>query len=193
MSGGGDAGLVEGHMELARFLARRMWRRVGGRVELDDLVSVAYVGLVKAAASFRPDAGAQFRTWAWRRIGGEMVDYLRAQDPLKRGHRKEAGGLQATCQFDDEDAEEPGGRLSDVPSRFASPLEAAERREAAELLARYPTRKPRDRRILAAYYLEGAGQRDVAARFGCTESRVSQVVKAELAKVRRHIGAEEAV
>ena len=64
-----DAGLrdelVEAHLGLAEYLARRF----GNRGEpLDDLVQVASVGLLKAVDRFDPGRGVEFSTYATHTI-----------------------------------------------------------------------------------------------------------------------------
>lgn len=66
--------LVERFLPLARKLARRYWRR---REQLDDLVQVAAVGLVKAIDRFDHERGVQFTTYAVPTILGELKRYLR--------------------------------------------------------------------------------------------------------------------
>ena len=73
-----DAGLrrrlVEEHIGLARYLARRF----GGRGEpTEDLEQVAYVGLLLAAKRFDPDRGFEFVRFAAPTISGELKRHLR--------------------------------------------------------------------------------------------------------------------
>ena len=53
--------LIDSHAALARSLARRFGHR---GEEIDDLVQVAMVGLVKAAHRFDPAMNTQFSTFA---------------------------------------------------------------------------------------------------------------------------------
>lgn len=54
-------GLIESHEALARSLARRYANR---GEEVDDLIQVAMVGLIKAAERFDPDMNTRFSTYA---------------------------------------------------------------------------------------------------------------------------------
>ncbi|MBW3084892.1 RNA polymerase sigma factor FliA [Austwickia sp. TVS 96-490-7B] len=51
------------------------YRRRG--VDLDDLIQVAYVGLIKAAQGYRPDVGSTFLSYAVPTITGEVKRYFR--------------------------------------------------------------------------------------------------------------------
>ena len=46
-------------------------------VEVDDLVQVAYLGLVKASQGYRPGAGSGFLAYAVPTISGEIKRYFR--------------------------------------------------------------------------------------------------------------------
>jgi RNA polymerase sigma-B factor len=66
--------LIESHLPLAKSVARRY---VGRGVELDDLVQVAAVGLVKAANRFDTGRGVSFPAFAEPTIEGEIRHHLR--------------------------------------------------------------------------------------------------------------------
>src|SRR5262245_30530508 len=66
--------LVEEHVRLAEFLARRFAHR---GEPLDDLRQVALVGLLKAVERFEPDRGLQFSSFAMPTIVGELKRHFR--------------------------------------------------------------------------------------------------------------------
>ncbi|NAZ77738.1 sigma-70 family RNA polymerase sigma factor [Kineococcus sp. T13] len=66
--------LVLDHLDLAQSLAAR-YRNRGE--SFDDLVQVAYLGLVKAAHRYRPDAGSSFAAYAAPTITGEIRRHFR--------------------------------------------------------------------------------------------------------------------
>jgi RNA polymerase sigma-B factor len=67
-------GLIESHLPLAKSVARRY---AGRGVELDDLVQVAAVGLVKAADRFDSGRGVSFSAFAEPTMEGELRHHLR--------------------------------------------------------------------------------------------------------------------
>lgn len=66
--------VIEQYMPLARRLASRYHR---GQEPLDDLMQVAYVGLVKAVDRFDPSVGTRFSSFAIPTISGELRRHFR--------------------------------------------------------------------------------------------------------------------
>jgi RNA polymerase sigma-B factor len=66
--------LIESHLPLAKSVARRY---AGRGVDLDDLVQIGAVGLIKAADRFDASRGVAFSTFAEPTIEGEIRHHLR--------------------------------------------------------------------------------------------------------------------
>ena len=66
--------LIEAHIGLAEYLARRFANR---GEPLDDLIQVASLGLVKAVDRFEPERGLEFSTYATHTIVGELKRHFR--------------------------------------------------------------------------------------------------------------------
>jgi RNA polymerase sigma-B factor len=71
---GTRAKLIEAHIGLAEYLARRFNNR---GEPLDDLVQVASTGLIKAVDRFEPERGLEFSTYATHTIVGELKRHFR--------------------------------------------------------------------------------------------------------------------
>lgn len=71
--------LVASHMNLARRIAWHVHGRVGARIEIDDLLQVAYLGLMDAAQRYVAQPGTPFAAYAGIRIRGALMDHLREQ------------------------------------------------------------------------------------------------------------------
>ena len=86
---GRDAGLraelIEAHLGLAEYLARRFSNR---GEPLDDLVQVASVGLLKAVDRFEPDRGVEFSTYATHTVVGELKRHFRDKGWAVRAPRR---------------------------------------------------------------------------------------------------------
>src|SRR5256884_6080613 len=77
--------LVEGHLGLAEYLARRFCNR---GEPLDDLVQVASVGLIKALDRFDPGREVEFSTYATHTIVGELKRHFRDKGWAVRAPRR---------------------------------------------------------------------------------------------------------
>ncbi|HWE01851.1 MAG TPA: sigma-70 family RNA polymerase sigma factor [Tepidisphaeraceae bacterium] len=60
-------------------LAWQLLRRLPNKVDADDLISEGQVGLLRAARDFNSARGAEFSTYAYWRIRGAMMDWIRSQ------------------------------------------------------------------------------------------------------------------
>lgn len=64
---------------------------------LDDLEGAGLIGLVEALDGYDAGVGASFMTFAYLRVRGAIVDYLRSLDVLSNEKRKQAGIAAATA------------------------------------------------------------------------------------------------
>lgn len=103
-----DALIVE-HLPTVRYVARKIHEGLPQHVDLEELVSAGIVGLIDAAAKFKQDKNAQFKTYAQFRIRGAIMDSLRAMDwsprELRRKGRSAEEAIRSSTQ-----------RLGRVPS-----------------------------------------------------------------------------
>src|SRR3954465_599937 len=77
--------LIEAHLGLAEYLARRFSNR---GEPLDDLIQVASVGLLKAVDRFEPDRGVEFSTYATHTVVGELKRHFRDKGWAVRAPRR---------------------------------------------------------------------------------------------------------
>src|SRR6185312_4965731 len=88
--------LMAAPLSLVYHVARGVHRRLGGAVELDELVSAGTLGLAEAIDRFDPNRGLAFSTYAVPRIHGAIVDELRRLDHVPSSIRRRARALGAT-------------------------------------------------------------------------------------------------
>jgi RNA polymerase sigma-B factor len=77
--------LIEAHLGLAEYLARRFSNR---GEPIDDLVQVASVGLLKAVDRFDPERAVEFSTYATHTIVGELKRHFRDKGWAVRAPRR---------------------------------------------------------------------------------------------------------
>ena len=69
--------LILDHLPLVRHLAGKITAQLPEGVDIENLESAGVLGLVEAAGSFDPERGSQFKTYAYIRIRGAILDELR--------------------------------------------------------------------------------------------------------------------
>lgn len=89
MQQGGD--LVSLHLPLVKRIANHLAVKLPPHIEIDDLIQVGLIGLLKAKEDYQADSGATFSTYATIRIRGAMMDELRSRDWLPRSVQKNLG------------------------------------------------------------------------------------------------------
>lgn len=72
--------LIERNLRLVVYIAKR-FDNTG--VDLEDLISIGTIGLIKAVSSFKPDKNIKLATFASRCIENEILMHLRKTSRLK--------------------------------------------------------------------------------------------------------------
>ncbi len=65
----------------------------------DDLINIGATGLLQALENYTLDKDVKFNTFAYYRIRGSIIDYLRSIDELSRTNRARYGAAQETISF----------------------------------------------------------------------------------------------
>jgi len=69
---------ILGYLPLVKHIVKKVKYNLGGNIEREDLISAGTLGLVKAAQGFDPARGVEFKTYAYIRIRGAVIDELRS-------------------------------------------------------------------------------------------------------------------
>ncbi|KAA3604883.1 MAG: hypothetical protein DWQ01_19950 [Planctomycetota bacterium] len=168
--------------QLVWHLVNRIRPRLPSCVSEEDLFSAGMEGLLTAARSYDPSRGAEFKTYAYHRVRGSILDELRRMDYLPRSQREKARRLgyepPAVVGIPtDEDGQE---------SLTAGEIEpACEQRDLQEVLDAAVQELPaKMRTVLILYYKENLRMREIGERMCLTESRVSQIHSNAVARLR---------
>jgi len=80
---GGQGLLVEEYQEFVEALVARLMRAMNLPFKMrEDFVSAGLLGLVEAASRFDADRGSDFRSFAFLRVRGAVIDHIRASCDL---------------------------------------------------------------------------------------------------------------
>ncbi len=86
--------MVLDNLPLVTSIVNRVCAALQPTVSLEDLIGAGTLGLVEAAHRYDPSAGAKFCTFAYARVKGAVVDFLRQNDQLGRSAREQLTALR---------------------------------------------------------------------------------------------------
>ncbi len=172
--------LVEHNLRLVVYIARR-FENPG--TNLEDLISIGTIGLMKAIATYRADRNIKLATYASRCIENEILMHFR-----KIANQKTEISLDEPINLDGEGNEL---RLSDVlgtaEDEIQRPLEADA--EVAVLRQAVQELPPREKEIISMRFgMNGCKeltQKEVAQILGISQSYISRLEKRILQKLRK--------
>jgi len=186
------------NLPLVKKIAGAIYRRIPeGVVEFDELVNTGVIGLIKALDKY-DEKRSKFSTYAYIKIRGEILDYLRRLDPLPRNLREKIKNSdwedyrEEVLFFISLERELFNGsenlRVKDtLQGDTPNPEEVVLRQELIELLSRAISELPeREQLVLQLLFVEELDLKSVSEILGISVSRVSQL-KAEALKKLREI------
>lgn len=90
--------LIISHLPLVKHVLGRLIGELPPGVDVENLESAGVLGLVEAAAKFDPTRNAQFKTFAYLRIRGAIVDELRRNSPLPQQVLGRIAAVRRACR-----------------------------------------------------------------------------------------------
>jgi RNA polymerase sigma factor for flagellar operon FliA len=203
--------------EFARATAARHFRsRTGGDLDLHEFRQLAYAGLLEAIDRFDPERGVPFRGYATRRITGSVLDglahasELREQMAFRNRLRAERVRSLADAELDQLSSSEAMRALAEIATGLAIGFlldsglvvseEAVDRAPSAYdgLVWKETVRglhdaiedlPEREQLIVRQHYLHGVAFELIADLLGVSKSRVSQLHKDAIGRLRRRLSA----
>ena len=171
--------LIEHNLRLVVFLAKKYENT---KVDLEDLVSIGTIGLIKGINTFKPDKNIKLATYASRCIDNEILMYLRK---IKKS--KTEVSIDASLSFDAEGNEL---HLEDILGTDADIVTKGIEEETDKKLMLDEVMKlnPRDRDIIILRYgLMGHDeltQKEVAELLGISQSYISRIEKKVIRRLK---------
>ena len=174
--------LIEHNLRLVVYIARR-FENTG--INIEDLISIGTIGLIKAVGTYQPAKNIKLATYASRCIENEILMYLRKNN-----------GSRVEVSFDEPLNTDWDGKellLSDVLGTDSDvvmrPIEDdVDRQMLADAVAKL---SPRERDIITMRFGLGGSkeltQKEVADRLGISQSYISRLEKRIILRLRREI------
>ena len=185
LSAGDDAArqtLIEHNLRLVVYIARR-FENTG--VNLEDLISIGTIGLIKAIGTFNPEKNIKLATYASRCIENEILMFLRK----KSSHRTEVS-IDEPLNTDWDGNEL---LLSDVLGTDGDEVIKPIEEDVEKELLMDAVRRLDDRErtiILMRFGLDGyeeLTQKEVADLLGISQSYISRLEKRIILRLRREL------
>jgi len=171
--------LIEHNLRLVVFLSKKYENT---KIDLEDLVSIGSIGLIKAINTYKMDKNIKLATYASRCIDNEILMYLR-----KNKRRRGEVSFEESLSFDVDGNEL---HLEDVlgtePDIVTKDLESQVEKQM--LLKEIEKLDNRDKKIMILRYgLEGREemtQKDVAILLGISQSYISRIEKKVIRRLK---------
>ena len=171
--------LIEHNLRLVVFLAKK-YENTG--IDLEDLVSIGTIGLIKGINTFSKDKNIKLATYASRCIDNEILMHLRKNKKIRTEVSIDAS-LSLDGEGNELHLEDVLGTDADIVTRGIE--EESDRKIMINEVMRL---KPRDRDIMILRYgLMGhqeLTQKEVAEKLGISQSYISRIEKKVIKRLK---------
>ena len=171
--------LIEHNLRLVVFLAKKYENT---KVDLEDLVSIGTIGLIKGINTFKTDKNIKLATYASRCIDNEILMYLRKIKKSKTEVSIDAS-LSLDAEGNELHLEDILGTESDIVTKGIE--EATDKKIMLDEVMKL---NPRDRDIIILRYgLMGHNeltQKEVAELLGISQSYISRIEKKVIRRLK---------
>ncbi len=178
--------LIERNMRLVAHIAKK-YQNAGE--EMEDLISIGTIGLIKAITTYKADYGSRLATYAARCIDNEMLMYFRTKKKTAKdvslyepiGTDKEGNQIQLMdiVEGEEVDVVEEMEKNRKIKKMLQIMPKVLTEREYDILVKRY-----------GLYRKKPLTQREIAKEFGISRSYVSRIEKKALDKMKLHFSEE---
>lgn len=175
--------LVEHNLRLVAHIIKKYYTQTD---DVDDLISIGTIGLIKGINTYKPDKGVRLATYASRCCENEILMHFRSR-------RKTAGDLSLSDALDT-DSEGNSLSLMDIVSNDEELSDRIGNFEICAKLRGYidTVLTEREAKIIKIRYgldgMEPKTQRETAQMCGISRSYVSRIEKKALEKLREALG-----
>ncbi|SMO56506.1 RNA polymerase, sigma 28 subunit, SigD/FliA/WhiG [Balnearium lithotrophicum] len=188
--------IVLENLPLVKKIAGSIYRRIPeGIIDFDELVNTGVIGLIKAVENYN-EKKSSFSTYAYIKIRGEILDYLRKLDPLPRNIRnkikksdwneiKDEVSFFISIERELFNGSDTLKIKDTLVSSVINPETDLIKKELTALLSRaIGELSEREQLVLQLLFVEELDLKSVAEILGVTVSRVSQIKAGALKKLK---------
>ena len=86
------------YLYIATSVARQMYDIYSSAMQMEDAVNEGVLAIMRGIDSYDPDKNVKFSTYISPRIRGVMLDYMRKQEWMPRGYRKQLSLIEDAMQ-----------------------------------------------------------------------------------------------
>lgn len=173
--------LIEHNLRLVMYIAKKF---ENNKLDMQDLVSVGSIGLIKAVDSYKPDKNIKLATYASRCIENEILMFIRKAN-------KSINDLsldEALTSEDDESGLSLGEIIPDTKEAYSN-IELEDQKKY--LLKAIENLSKREKEIMCMRYgingYEEQTQKEIADSMNISQSYISRLEKKILHKLRKQI------
>ena len=171
--------LIEHNLRLVVFLSKK-YENTG--VDLEDLVSIGSIGLIKGIKTYKPDKNIKLATYASRCIDNEILMFLR-----KNKRRRSEVSFEDSLSYDSDGnelhLEDVLGTEKDIVTKGLD-----DELDKNIMLEEINKLNPRDKEIIELRYginhKKEMTQKDVANLLGISQSYISRIEKKVIKKLK---------
>ncbi|MBN2082882.1 sigma-70 family RNA polymerase sigma factor [bacterium] len=162
------ARIIEAYQPLVFHIYGKLGLSLGE--ETVDVISEGTVGLIQAVDHFDHRRGVPFKSYAYLRVKGAMIDYLRSQKIAIKSNEMREFDFFAQLASEGEDRY----NLDRLEFIFANLDELS----------------PREQEIIHGLYRDGLSQRQLAVRLECTPANISILHGRAVKRLKKMVAAE---
>ena len=208
--------LAISYIPAVKAMAARLKERLPSSIDFNDLVSIGLEELVKLAKRYDPKKNDNFWGYAQKRVYGSMLDFLRSLDTISRGDRKLIKEIEKiVSEYYDEYNTEPDNEyianklgvsvekikkakrnmeiytvmpIEEQMSFFDNVSKKIEEEELIEVIKKILKKmSKKEQLVIQLYYFEELSLKEIAQILEISESRVSQIHKNVIRKLREEL------
>ena len=171
--------LIEHNLRLVVFLAKKYENT---KVDLEDLVSIGTIGLIKGVSTYKLDKNIKLATYASRCIDNEILMFLR-KNKKRKGEVSFEDSLSYDAEGNELHLEDILGTDADIVTKNLE-----DKNDKKRIYEEIDKLSERDKQIMILRYglfgMEEMTQKDVAKVLGISQSYISRIEKKVIKRLK---------